>query len=251
MIVKVLSAALVAGFLAACVGLALQVVLTRPLILQAEAFERLQQPQRQQAQTGRFGPGLLHLAHEGHSHEAPSTAEAGEWEPGEGLPRIAFTGLATLVSGVGYALLLLASMLAAGSEPKSGRALGWALGGFAAVSLAPAIGLPPELPGMGGHALEARQVWWIATAAGTGLGLYLIAVVRHPVAIAIGLAAIIAPHLVGAPTAGDGGAVPSTLAAQFAARSIALSAVFWVALGLALGWIWPRLDKGRAGEAVT
>ena len=72
-------------------------------------------------------------------------------------------------------------------------ALRWAIGGFLAVNLAPAVGLPPELPGMGGAHLAERQIWWVCTALGTGLGLYLITNVRHHAAIGIGLLAIVRP----------------------------------------------------------
>src|SRR5690349_21705161 len=108
MILRVLKAALVAGFLAACVAATLQTFLTSPLILQAETYEKAAAPE---AHAARFG-GMLHLAHVQH---APSDAgEGSAWEPGEGFPRIAFTALATLVSGVGYALILAALILAAG-----------------------------------------------------------------------------------------------------------------------------------------
>jgi cobalt transporter subunit CbtA len=237
MITRVLGTALGAGFVAACVSLLLQVLLTTPLILRAETYE---QPHAHHAAAH---TGLVHLAHAEHS-----TADAADegWKPAEGLPRTAFTGLATLVGAVGYASLLLAVMLAAGSEPTLRQGLTWALGGFAAVSLAPAVGLPPELPGMGGDALQARQLWWVATALGTGFGLYLLAVIRSPLAILLGLAAIVAPHVIGAPSAGEESGVPPALAAAFAARSIAVSAVFWAVLGLALGWIWSRLGEAGA-----
>lgn len=236
MIARVLGTALGAGFVAACVSLLLQLSLTTPLILKAETYE--QGHAHHAASTG-----LIHLAHADASAASPSGAEDEGWKPAEGLPRIAFTGLATLVGAAGYAFILLAVMLAARSEPTLGHGLTWALGGFAAFSLAPAVGLPPELPGMGGEALQARQLWWVATALGTGLGLYLAAVIRSPLAILLGLAAIVAPHVIGAPSAGEESAVPPALAAAFAARSIAVSAVFWAVLGLALGWIWPRLGE--------
>jgi predicted cobalt transporter CbtA len=35
--------------------------------------------------------------------------------------------------------------------------------------------------------------------------------------------------------------VPAGLAAQFAARSLAVAFVFWLVLGLSLSWIWRRL----------
>ncbi|MGO4525090.1 CbtA family protein [Microvirga sp. 2MCAF35] len=244
MIARVIKAALVAGFLAACVAATLQTLLTSPLILQAETYEKAAAPE---AHAGAGFGGLLHLAHV--QHAPADSGEEGAWEPGEGLPRIAFTALATLVSGVGYAAILVALILAAGRRFDLQTTLRWAIGGFLAASLAPAVGLPPELPGMGGAHLAERQIWWICTAFGTGLGLYLITNVRHHAAIGIGLIAIVLPHLIGAPHAGAVASdVPAVLAAQFAARSLAVAFAFWATLGLALGWYWTRQeDRTKPG----
>lgn len=246
MISRVLTPACVAGFLAAAVATVLQVFATTPLILKAESFEK---------HTSAAAPGqaVLILAH-AHGEPAPATphADHDEWKPAEGISRAAFTGLATLVSGVGYSLLLAALLLAAGSDFGLRQALAWGVGGFVAVNLAPAAGLPPELPGMGGEALPARQLWWLATVAGTGIGLYLIGIVRAPWAVAVGLAAILAPHVVGAPHADAAASeVPAGLAAQFAARSLAVSFVFWVVLGASLSWAWRRLATKAETELAT
>lgn len=243
MIVRLLSAALAAGFLAAVLTTALELSLTSPLIVAAERYETHAQA------LPAPGAARLQLAHE-HSHgggeAAPKEAEA--WQPGPGLPRMAFTGLATLVGAVGYALLLGATMLAIGLEPTPKRALAFAVAGFAAVALAPAVGLPPELPGSEAAPLAARQAWWAMTALSTAMGLYLIAIRRVPITVFGGLVLIVAPHIAGAPEAAQSAtALPAGLAAQFAARSLAVSFVFWVAIGLAFGWTWQRFAEPRRG----
>lgn len=227
MIARVLQAALVAGFLAACVATTLQFFLTTPLILQAETYEKgiLPEPTSADAADDALRPS--------HGHDASSKAAA----PEEGFSRVAFTGLATLVSGVGYALILLALILAAGHKLSIGAAVRWAIGSFVAVNLAPAVGLPPELPGMGGEQLVARQIWWLYTVLGTGIGLYLIAVVRTRTTIGLGVLVIILPHLIGAPHAVAAvSEVPAMLASQFAVRSLAVAFAFWATLGATLGW---------------
>lgn len=236
MTIRLLSAALVAGFLAACVASVLQFALTSPLILKAEVYEK-----RAEAASA----GLVVLAHAGHDDPAHD-GEGAEWQPGAGLPRLAFTALATLVTGVGYALLLGAALLAhAGRTGVPDLALRFALGGFLAVGLAPALGLPPELPGMEAAALGARQLWWVATALATAAGLYLAVMIGRPWAIAAGLALLVAPHVVGAPhpAAAVVGPLPAELAAQFAARSLAVALAFWATLGLGLGWAWRLFDR--------
>jgi cobalt transporter subunit CbtA len=247
MISRVLTAACVAGFLTAVVVTTLQIFATTPLILKAETFEK-------QTSVKAAGKKVLSLTHK---HQAPTPealtdADPAEWHPTEGLPRAALTGLATLVSGVGYALLLAALLLAARSDLSIGQTLTWAVGGFLAVNLAPAAGSPPELPGMGGEHLGARQVWWLATVTSTSLGLYLIAIVRAPWAIALGFAATLVPHIVGAPHgAAAASEVPPALAAQFAARSLVIAFVFWVVLGLSLSWTWRRLATTAETEAAA
>ena len=238
MTIRLLSAALVAGFLAACVAAVLQFALTSPLILKAEVYEK-----RAEAAPA----GFIVLAHAGDAHAGHGVEAEAEWEPGEGLPRLAFTALATLVAGVGYALLLGAALLVHGRGVPD-LALRFALGGFLAVALAPAIGLPPELPGMAAGPLGARQLWWVATALATASGLYLAVMIGRPWAIAAGLSLIVAPHLVGAPHPADpvAGTLPAELAAQFAARSLAVALAFWAALGLAFARAWRMFDGAGA-----
>ncbi|ACL57129.1 CbtA family protein [Methylobacterium nodulans] len=242
MTIRLLSAALVAGFLAACVASGLQFALTSPLILEAEKYETHASLEPVQASS------LIVLAHAGSEHGAGhgAGAETEEWQPAPGLPRLAFTALATLVSGVGYALLLGAVLLATGRPVTRGEALRFAIGGFLAASLAPAIGLPPELPGMGGEALALRQTWWIATALATAAGLYLVAIRGGALAVATGLALIVAPHVWGAPHVAESSALPAAVAAQFAARSIAVAFAFWAVLGLAFGWAWDAVARKPA-----
>ncbi|AWN47858.1 cobalt transporter [Methylobacterium terrae] len=235
---RLLAAALVAGFLAACVASGLQFALTSPLILAAEKYETAEAVAPAHASAN----PLIVLAHAGHHADG----EPG-WQPAPGLQRLAFTALATLVSGVGYALLLGAVLIAAGREVTPSEALRFGIGGFLAASLAPAIGLPPELPGVAAAALESRQLWWVATAVATAVGLYLIAVRRGPVATGLGLALLVAPHAWGAPHGPEEiSAMPPVYAAQFAARSLAVAFAFWAVLGLAFGWAWGAV-AGRKG----
>jgi cobalt transporter subunit CbtA len=239
MIIRLLSAALAAGFFAAAVVTGLELTLTSPLIVAAERYEHQEAPH----QAVRALP--IVLAHAGHDHAAPDAAP--EWQPGEGLPRMAFTALATLVGGVGYALLLGAVMLACGRDPTPQIGLAFAVAGFASVALAPGLGLPPELPGSAAAPLAARQAWWVMTAAATGMGLYLIAIRRALIAILGGLVLVIAPHIVGAPQAPEAASeLPAALAAQFAARSLAISFVFWMLIGLGLGWAWQAFCRETA-----
>lgn len=248
MITRLLSAALVAGFLASVVATGLQLALTSPLILQAETYEgegahAALAPSLDAAPALHFA-SLIVPAH-AHGEGGHDHGKADEWQPAPGLQRMAFTGLATLVGGVGYALLLGAVMLACGREPTPQVGLAFAVAGFASVALAPGLGLPPELPGSAAAPLATRQAWWVMTAAATGMGLYLITIRRALITILGGLVLIIAPHAVGAPQAPEAASeLPAALAAQFAARSLAISFVFWILIGLGLGWAWQAFARG-------
>jgi cobalt transporter subunit CbtA len=116
----------------------------------------------------------------------------------------------------------------------------WGAAGFAAFSLAPAFGLPPELPGMAGSELIQRQIWWVATVCCTAGGIASLLCLTGLWRIA-GIILILLPHLIGAPHTDGHGAIPGEMAATFATASLGASAVFWVVLGWVSGWAQQRL----------
>jgi cobalt transporter subunit CbtA len=165
------------------------------------------------------------------------------WSP-EGPLRPALTVLFNIVAGLGFGLILNALTrlwtLRSGRSFSASDGVLWGAAGFAAFSLAPAFGLPPELPGMAGGELIERQIWWIATGCCTAGGIALL--VYSPAIWRIaGIALIVLPHLIGAPHADEHGAIPGEMAAAFAAASLGASAVFWVVLGWVSGWAQQRL----------
>lgn len=147
-----------------------------------------------------------------------------------GLRLIANLGLAA-----GFGLLLAAGMALAGATGWR-RGLLWGLAGFAAFALAPALGLPPRLPGTATADLLARQLWWLATAIATSAGLALVFLRRTLAAAVAGLVLVALPHLVGAPLAG---APLSAEGRAFAMASLADGLVLWLALGFVLGRLTP------------
>lgn len=235
MLTRLLAAALFAGLASGLLVAALQAHLATPLILQAETFEH--------AGGHEHAPGTPPHEHaageQGHDHHAD------EWQPSDGLERFAYSALATVATAVGYALLLGACMLAAGVPLDTRTVLAWGLGAFVATALAPAVGLPPSLPGTGESPLIPRQLWWVATMAATGAGLYILAYHWKSALAVIGALILIAlPHVWGAPAAVLAESkVPVTLAAQFAARSLALSMVLWIAIAVSLALAFARLAQ--------
>ncbi len=229
---NVVFVAALAGLLAGLVLTAMQVYATVPLILQAETFES---------------------AGGGHHGDAAASEEAGEeaWAPADGIERNLYTALAAIVTGIGFGLLLVAASEFAGGIAGWRQGLVWGFAGFAVFTLAPGLGLPPELPAMPAADLVARQVWWIATVAVTAAGLALIAFRASALWTVVGVALIVAPHLVGAPQpVSHESPVPADLHHRFVVVVTVTNLVFWLVLGAAVGALRPRFF-GRADNART
>lgn len=228
MVRRFLASALLAGLLAGLGVTALQQVTTAPLIRAAERYEAAGQPRDHGRTADRGQP---------HAHRA----QDGGWAPANGLERLAFTALANLLAGVGFAFVLVACLAFRGNGSTGRSGVLWGLAGFAVFTLAPSLGLAPELPTMNAAGLMARQVWWIGAAAATAAGLWLLVFVPRVPAIAAGVVLIALPHVVGAPHPhGVTAQIPPELAARFAAASIGTAAVFWVSLGWLAGTLYGR-----------
>ena len=68
--------------------------------------------------------------------------------------------------------------------------------GFTVFFLAPAIGMPPEIPGAEVAQLQGRQLWWLLTVMCTGAGLGLIAFGRNVALNGVGIVVLLVPHAV-------------------------------------------------------
>jgi cobalt transporter subunit CbtA len=230
---RIFLAGILAGLVAGAFVTVVQAVKIWPLIAAAEVYEKA-------VETADSG-----LA--GHEH-APSPLAIAQWEPSEGTERIAFTLLANVLVATGFGLLLSAGFAlrdAYGGVPADATSgLFWGMAGFAAFQLAPSFGLAPEPPGAVAADLLVRQSWWVATAVATAGGIALIAFSARPAWKLVGAAAIVAPHLIGAPLPDHaGGSAPPELAAQFVAASLVTAALFWLVLGGFGGWIYGRLSR--------
>ncbi len=158
------------------------------------------------------------------------------------LERTLSTSVSTMLAGAGFALLLAAISIFSGIPISPGNSLIWGLCGFIAANLAPAAGLPPELPGMPAADLLLRQAWWTGTAIATGAGLYLLATGKTRVSSVAAVALLAIPHLIGAPQAvSEESAVPAGLAAAFVSNTLAAAAVFWCLIAFFLSYATQRI----------
>jgi cobalt transporter subunit CbtA len=235
MIRHFLASALLAGLLTGLAVTGLQQTTTTPLILQAEQYEAAASAPASTAPQP-HAPGIA--AHEqAHSHGGQN----GGWAPTDGMERLFFTALANVITGIGFAFLLVAFFALSKGKPSGQAGALWGMAGFAVFPRAPSLGLAPELPAMSAAGLVERQIWWIFAAAAAAAGLWLLVFPRKPLAAAAGIVAIALPHLVGAPHPAELSAqVPPELASRFAAASIATSALFWVCLGWLAGALYAR-----------
>ena len=223
MIARIARAALVAGALAGILAWAALQSRAVPILAEAERYEQA-------------APGAA-----GHAAHAAGDAHASGWR------RHALTFLSTVIIGVGYGFLLVGAIVLSGRPVDARQGALWGLGGFVAFAAAPALGLPPELPGMAAADLGARQIWWLATAAASAGGLALIAFAPAWWAKAAGAALLLLPHLVGAPRVPpESSHLPAELAAEFAVVSLLVSAVFWVALGALSGYLLAKSEPSPA-----
>lgn len=213
---RLLWVAVIAGIAGGLVATVLYGVWSAPLILEAETHE---------------------VAAADHDH---SQDHAHAWAPADGWQRFAATTLAQSLLGFGGALVIAAVLTML-------RRAGWRNGlwvgvaAFVALHLAPALSMPPELPGAVVAPLLARQTWWVLTVAATLTAIVLVVTRRdwRWRAGAVALAAL--PHVIGAPMAEPGdSAVPGDLHAAFISASLATAVAFWLVVGALSGYLSER-----------
>lgn len=118
------------------------------------------------------------------------------------------------------------------------------LAGFAVFTIAPGLGLPPELPGVPAAPLLSRQIWWVTAVLGTAAGLGLIVFRRSMPSAIAGVVLIMLPHLIGAPELEHVETnVPSSLSHQFVVAVTLTSLVFWSLLGGLTSAVFARFDR--------
>jgi cobalt transporter subunit CbtA len=211
-----MQAALVAGAIAGTVLFFYQQVVLVPRIVEAEAYE-------------------ARAEHAGVGAEADPHHDS-EWKPHDGRERTFFTAASTILTGIGFAALLLSIATLRGLCLNVQRGLFWGLAGFVCFALAPALGLPPLPPGVPVGDLGGRQLWWLTTVVATAIGLFLMFATRRVwISRTAGGLVLLLPHAIGAPQTIGPQIVPDHLVRAFALASIGGNGLFWLVLGAAAG----------------
>ena len=224
MFTRILTSALFAGFVAGLIAAVLQLVFVQPVLLHAELYE-----------TG----AKLHFGTEGSVAHGPAlTFDAMR------------DGLSILFSALvytGYGLMLIAAMALAeerGVKITARKGILWGLAGFITVHFAPAISLPPEVPGSAAADVATRQIWWFSTIAVTAIAMALIAFGQSWKAWAAAIVLLLLPHVIGAPHPDTfTGTTPPELGSLFASRALGVGLSAWVLLGLFAAYFWQREDN--------
>ncbi len=223
LLTRIVTTALLSGFTAGILAAVLQFFLVQPLLLHAELFES--------GNLTHFGSTTL------------GTAAHTTWSVVDPM-REALSVVFTAITYTGYSFMLVAGLALAvsrGHHVTLRNGIIWGMAGFVTVQLAPAMGLPPELPGAGTADVTTRQVWWFATVAATGWGLWLIAFSQSSFSWVFGVAALAIPHIIGAPEPDIlTGPVPPEIAAHFASRSLGTGLAAWAILGASCSYFWNK-----------
>lgn len=213
-------------------------------ILKAETYEKAAETVVNTAPAAvaphSHAPGTPAHEHAAHDHDA------GAWAPADGFERTGYTALADILTGVGFALLLVCGYALLGQF--TGRQIDWrqgliwGLAGFVTFVLAPGLGLRPEVPGTESAPLLARQLWWLATVIATGAGLALLFFTRKPWLLLAAIALLVLPHVIGAPQPEEYRSLaPETLVQRFVQEVFVTSLLFWAVLGGLSGYFYQRL----------
>ncbi|MBT6093600.1 MAG: hypothetical protein HOH04_01880 [Rhodospirillaceae bacterium] len=214
---RIVMTALLAGALAGLAVFVLHMWQTTPLILHAEVFES--------------------------GEAAAPNAATQEHQQAVDFTRHAYSLLADVITAIGFSFLLVGAMAISGRHIDWQNGIVWGLCGFAALFIAPALGSPPELPGMVAAELGERQAWWLGTAMFASVALALIFFAPGALSKALAALLLIAPHAYGAPhPVMEAGNVPAELAAQFAVTSLVVNGLFWMVLGGLAGYFYDRFE---------
>ncbi|WP_347330205.1 CbtA family protein [Marinimicrobium locisalis] len=163
--------ACVVGVVTGLLLTAVQALGVTPTLLAAEQLETYESS----AEVAHAHHGHTHGEGEGHYHDGSA------WAPEDGVERWLFTALSNVLAAVGFSAILLVIMnqLYVRDRLRLTPAHGLFIGlcAYFAVFVAPAIGLPPEIPGTASAGLMSRQLWWLVSvlSVATGLGVLCLA----------------------------------------------------------------------------
>ncbi|TDT73913.1 cobalt transporter subunit CbtA [Litoreibacter halocynthiae] len=227
MLKHILTSAVFAGIVAGLFAAVINLWAVIPMVMEGELYESGER---------------VHFAVDG-SPQSDAGSPSIMDDPARHLMPAAFS----VVTFTGYAFLMIAGMALAeryGHKLTMRQGLIWGLCGFITFQLAPAMGMPPQLPATPGPEVVPRQLWWLLTILCTATALGLIAFGRGVWPMVLAAVLLFAPHIIGSPRLDTyfGFAAPE-LAAHFVGSALAATALTWTMLGLCCAWFWVKLQQ--------
>jgi cobalt transporter subunit CbtA len=186
------------------------------------------------------------------------TEEEDAWAPEDGIERHSWNFASNFLLCFAYALILLSAM-SIKTSVNTIKGVFWGGAAYLTIFVAPALGLPPEIPGMEAAHLEGRQAWWLLTVILTAISLWLIAFQSNVFKV-LGIILLIVPHVLGAPQPelhGFANTEPAAVEAltrlwyDFILQTSIANALLWVIIGALSGYIANKYiysidDKGES-----
>lgn len=241
---QIVFSSVVSGLVAGMLITVIQLVTVIPMVFEAETYETAGSSAQgviiyaiNKSAQGSATQGTVQVHDSSHGHaEGDHHHGANEWAPEDGFERNFYTTMTNVLAAIGFALFLTICYLFVGNIDWR-KGLLWGLGGFVVFQLAPALGLPPELPGTEAASVSARQLWWVATVLATSAGLLLLVFNSSSLFKIAGMLLISLPHLIGAPQPEIHSALaPPELTTNFIMVTMMVGCVFWVMLGGLTGY---------------
>ena len=186
------------------------------------------------------------------------TEEEDAWAPEDGIERHSWNFASNFLLCFAYALILLSAM-SIKTSVNTIKGIFWGGAAYLIIFAAPALGLPPEIPGIEAAHLEGRQAWWLLTVILTAISLWLIAFQSNVFKV-LGVILLIVPHVLGAPQPemhGFANTEPAAVEAltrlwyDFILQTSIANALLWVIIGALSGftankYIYSIDDKGES-----
>ena len=240
MITKSITTVLLSGFIVGLIYTVMQILMITPLIISAEKYELSEVPADFKIEDSE-GISKEEIAYHKYS---------GNWINSILNIRNFYTSISNIVTAIAFSMILISVFLMRGKLVNFNSGIIWGVAGFSIFSLAPALGLPPELPGMSAAALESRQIWWIGTVTATAVSIGIFSECKTILPKIAALAIIISPHIIGAPHPFVFESnVPAELSAQFAVMTLFTSAFFWLILGGTTGYFYKKFVHELIGDS--
>jgi cobalt transporter subunit CbtA len=188
----------------------------------------------------------LSLIHTAETYEKTTSVESASDAFAKEPMRSVSTLLGDVFVAVGFSLIL-AGIYALSGKDGWFQGLLWGLAGFASFNLAPAIVVPPAVPGMEVAPLLIRQTGWLVAATSTIIGFVLLFKFAEPAKLGsilfFALPAVVFRVLLSVQPATTQSHSLARLDQAFVSHTLGAMLLFWAVLGTTSGYLFARARR--------